>query len=100
MNREWSMSVFNCTSYALAVSDAVSASGCRVTDAVGGEYLDFESGVWCAVLGHGDKEVIRAVCGQFSALGHTGYAYSGAIVEKAARIFLKSRESPAAAASS
>jgi acetylornithine aminotransferase len=69
----------------LILPDIVRAEGSRLVDAAGKEYLDFESGVWCAAIGHANPRVLRAIAEQGARFGHAGFNYSGAVVEEAAR---------------
>ncbi|MCY4032329.1 MAG: aspartate aminotransferase family protein [Hyphomicrobiales bacterium] len=54
---------------------AVRAEGCYLFDADGKAYLDGSCGAAVSCLGHGDKDVIAAVCAQANemAFAHTGY---------------------------
>ncbi len=53
------------------------ASGVRVTDESGREYLDGIAGLWCANLGHGRKEIAEAMADQaarmqyYNTFGHS-----------------------------
>lgn len=49
----------------------VRASGCRVWDADGAEYLDLVAGIAVNTLGHAHPEVVAAVTDQIGRLGHT-----------------------------
>jgi acetylornithine aminotransferase len=69
----------------LLVEDIVRAEGCSVWDARGKRYVDLESGVWCASIGHGNPRVLRAISEQGAQIAHAGFNYSCAIVEEAAR---------------
>ena len=62
----------------------VSADNCCVVDESGNKYIDFESGLWCAILGHGNRQVNDAMIKQIGNISHTGYRYSAKIVEEAA----------------
>lgn len=62
----------------------VRAEGSSVWDADGRRYVDLESGVWCAGIGHCHPRVLRALSEQAGALAHTGYCYSHPVVEEAA----------------
>lgn len=50
---------------------SVGASGARVVDAAGREYIDFGGGIAVNCLGHAAPQVARAVCEQAARLAHT-----------------------------
>jgi acetylornithine aminotransferase len=68
----------------LLLRDIVRAENCRLHDAGGNEYVDLESGVWCASIGHGHPRILRTIARQSARIGHTGFNYSSEIVEEAA----------------
>ena len=70
------------------VKDIVRAENCSLYDSKGRRYVDLESGVWCTVIGHGHPAILRVLQSQSALVGHTGYNYSNAIVEEAAREIL------------
>lgn len=72
----------------LLVPDAVAASNCEVVDARGQRWVDLESGVWCASLGHGHPRVAAVIAEQAGRLAHAGYNYGSTLVEEAARAVL------------
>jgi len=49
--------------------------GCRLRDSTGRNYLDFESGVWCAILGHNDSVVAEALGRRLETSLHHGYRF-------------------------
>lgn len=53
----------------------VKSSGCYQYDSDGKEYIDFESGVWCASLGHSNKRIIEIVVHQIKESIHHGYRF-------------------------
>ncbi|MCC9648003.1 aminotransferase class III-fold pyridoxal phosphate-dependent enzyme [Rubrivivax sp. JA1029] len=57
------------------------ARGCRLVDAQGRPYVDFESGVWAANLGHAHPAVNRAIRRSLNAVMHQGYAFRSAEAE-------------------
>src|SRR5512143_409039 len=69
----------------LLLSDIVRAEGCHLYDAAGKRYVDLESGVWCASIGHGNPAVLRVLTEQAARISHAGFAYTSPIVEEAAR---------------
>jgi acetylornithine aminotransferase len=72
----------------LILRDIVSAEGSWLTDAGGKRYLDLESGVWCASLGHSHPRILRVIAEQSARIAHAGFNYTCAIVEEAAREIL------------
>ncbi len=68
---------------ALQAPDVVAASGCVLRTADGRELLDFESGVWCANLGHGHPALTAALVKQAVAVAHVGYRWSHPVVARA-----------------
>jgi acetylornithine aminotransferase len=69
-------------------SDIVRGEGNFVYDAGGKRYLDLESGVWAASLGHGHPRILAALAEQAAQITHNGFCYSSPIVEDAARELL------------
>jgi acetylornithine aminotransferase len=67
------------------VSNIVHAENCRLRDAEGRMYVDLESGVWCTSIGHGHPRLLKVMAEQSEQVAHTGFNYSSAIVEEAAR---------------
>lgn len=63
----------------------VRAENCYLFDDAGGRYVDLESGVWCASIGHGHPRVLRVMAEQAGRLAHSGFNYSSPVVEDAAR---------------
>jgi len=61
---------------------------CYVVDNNGKRYTDFESGVWCASLGHGNKDVNQAIINQLNKVSHAGVRYTTEIVDEAAEMVL------------
>lgn len=77
------MSVLNCSKFELFCDNIVSGENCYVIDENGKKYIDFESGVWCTVLGHNHPKVMGALIEQFGKIGHAGYRYTHSIVDEA-----------------
>ena len=57
--------------------------GCRVWDAEGNSYLDFQSGYWCSVLGYGNPDLIEPVKSQMDRLVNVMSAFRTEEVELA-----------------
>lgn len=72
----------------LLLRDIVRAENCHLYDSKGKRYVDLESGVWCTSTGHGNPRILRAITEQSARIAHTGFCYSNAIVEEAAREIL------------
>jgi len=80
--------VLRCSGYDLTETEIVRASGCTLVDADGREYVDFESGVWAAGLGHNHPRVNRAIATQLERISHIGYRVGNDVVEEAAAAVL------------
>lgn len=77
-------SLLNPTGIELAVREVTRARGAVLEDAAGHRWVDWESGVWCAGLGHQHPGVVRAIGEQLAAVSHVGYRWSHRVVEEAA----------------
>jgi len=69
----------------LLLTDIVRAENCYLYDSKGTRYVDLESGVWCASIGHGNERILRVIAEQSSQICHNGFNYSSGIVEETAR---------------
>lgn len=47
--------------YEVPLRDIVRAENCYLYDSEGNRYVDLESGVWCASIGHGNPRILRAM---------------------------------------
>jgi acetylornithine aminotransferase len=56
--------------------------GCYQYDSKGKEYIDFESGVWCANLGHSHKKIVEIIEEQSRKSIHHGYRFRNLLSEK------------------
>ncbi len=72
----------------LLLKDIVRAEGCSLYDGRGKRYVDLESGVWCASIGHGHPRMRQAIHEQADRIAHCGFNYSNEVVEKTARLLL------------
>ncbi len=52
-----------------------SSKDCYLYDSEGGEYIDFESGVWCTNIGHGNEQLIKEATKQLKKSIHHGYHF-------------------------
>ncbi|MEW6226859.1 MAG: aspartate aminotransferase family protein [Bacillota bacterium] len=68
--------------------DAVRAEGSRIFDAPGRKVLDMESGIWCAVLGHGHPRIVSAAKKQMDLVVHLGTRIVNSTVVSAAEELL------------
>lgn len=81
-------SIFTFPGRSLMLPDIVRAENCSIFDAVGNQYLDMESGVWCMNLGHRNQDVNNALKNQLDAIAHVGFCYSSGVVERAGSVVL------------
>jgi acetylornithine/N-succinyldiaminopimelate aminotransferase len=72
----------------LLLEDIVRAENCYLYDSNGKRYVDLESGVWCTSIGHGNPRIRRTITEQSARIAHTGFGYSNALVQEAARAIL------------
>ena len=68
--------------------DIVRAENASLFDSAGRRYVDLESGVWCASIGHAHPRILRVLAEQAARLAHAGFNYSSPLVEDAARELL------------
>ena len=65
-------------------TDFIRGENCSLYDASGNRYLDFESGIWSAALGHSHPRVNAVLHQQIDQLMHLGTRYPSALAESAA----------------
>lgn len=65
-------------------TDFVRGENCYLYDRSGRRYVDFESGIWSAVLGHSHPRVVRAMEAQIKRVIHLGTRYPSDLAEEAA----------------
>jgi acetylornithine aminotransferase len=65
-------------------TDFVSGRNCRLTDAEGREFVDFESGCWSAALGYCHPRINGVMAAQIERVMHLGTRYPNALAEEAA----------------
>lgn len=63
----------------------IRSEGCYLYDSDGRKYTDFESGVWCANLGHCNEMVNRVIKSQIKTSIHHGYRFRNFESEKLSR---------------
>ena len=66
-------------------TDFVSGENCYLYDQNGHQYIDFESGIWSAALGHSHPRINQVIKTQAEKLVHLGTRYPSLVSEKAAR---------------
>jgi acetylornithine aminotransferase len=81
-------SVLRCIGHDLKIPDIVDSDGVYVIDNNGKKYMDLESGVWCLSIGHKNKRVNQAILNQCDSVIHSGFSYSSAVLESAAKKLL------------
>lgn len=59
----------------------VRSKGCYQYDSDEKRYIDFEAGVWCANLGHGNDQIMQALIDQMTKSAHHGYKFRNAQAE-------------------
>ncbi len=69
----------------LLLEDIVRAENCSLFDSQGKRYVDLESGVWCTSIGHAHPRILKVLAEQPARIAHTGFSYTSAVVEEAAR---------------
>ncbi|MCR4409475.1 MAG: aspartate aminotransferase family protein [Candidatus Saccharicenans sp.] len=65
-------------------TDFTRAENCYLYDSQGNRYMDFESGIWCTVLGHNHPRINRVIESQLGKVAHLGTRYLSRITEEAA----------------
>lgn len=58
------------------------SKNCYLYDSEGKRYLDFESGVWCANLGHGNRFINKKIKRQLRQIIHHGYHFRNRFAEE------------------
>jgi len=66
-------------------TDFIRGENCSLYDVAGKRYVDFESGTWCAALGHNHPSINRVIEAQLKQITHLGVRYPNAVVEEAAQ---------------
>ncbi|MFB6320445.1 aspartate aminotransferase family protein [Saccharicrinis sp. FJH54] len=59
----------------------VKSDDCSLYDSDGKVYIDFESGVWCANIGHSNTQIIKRVTEQINTSIHHGYQFRNQYAE-------------------
>jgi acetylornithine/N-succinyldiaminopimelate aminotransferase len=71
-------------------ADIVRGDNCYLYDADGKKYVDFESGVWCTMLGHNHPRIKQAIQKQMDNVMHLHYRYTSHLAEEASVGLLES----------
>jgi acetylornithine aminotransferase len=65
-------------------TDFVRGENCTLYDQQGRQYVDFESGIWSAALGHNHPRINQVIESQIEQIMHLGTRYPNKIAEKVA----------------
>ena len=76
--------VYNSTSHTIEIPNVVASEGVYLFDDKGKRYMDLESGVWCASVGHRNARINDVIKRQITSVMHAGFCYSSDILEEAA----------------
>jgi len=87
-------SILDCTGYELCRDDVVRAEGAHLITADGDRIIDFESGVWCAGLGHAHPRLQAVMHAQLDRALHLGYRVESALAAEAAEAVLATMPLP------
>jgi acetylornithine aminotransferase len=80
--------ILDCSGYDLWRDDVVRTEGVHLITASGARIVDFESGVWCAGLGHAHPRLQAVMHAQLDRALHLGYRVESALAEDAAAALL------------
>lgn len=86
--------ILDCTGYGLWRHDVVRAEGVHLTTAGGDRIVDFESGVWCAGLGHAHPRIQSVLHTQIDRAMHLGYRVESSLAVEAAEAVLETLAFP------
>ncbi|MGD2252344.1 MAG: aspartate aminotransferase family protein [Anaerolineales bacterium] len=76
--------ILKCSGYEIVKTDIVRGKGCHLYDSGGRKYVDFEAGVWCAVLGHSHPRLNRTIRRQLYQINHLSYRFPHTLAEATA----------------
>ncbi len=80
--------ILACTGHKLLIPDIVDSDGIYLFDAKGKQYIDLESGVWCASLGHKNQRINNAIRDQMDCIMHSGFCFTNDVVDRSAASIL------------
>lgn len=86
--------ILDCTGYERWRDDVVRAEGASLFTRGGMRVVDFESGVWCAGLGHAHPRLQAAMHAQLDRVMHLGYRVESSLAADAARSVLETLGMP------
>jgi acetylornithine/N-succinyldiaminopimelate aminotransferase len=69
-------------------NDIIRGENCYLYDKNNKRYVDFESGIWCTVVGHANPRINRRIVDQISKVTHLGYRFTNYLAEEAATSLL------------
>ncbi len=72
----------------LIKDDIVRADNCYLYDKSNNRYVDFESGIWCAVVRHANPRINKVTTEQVHKVIHLGPRYTSGLAEEAATSLL------------
>jgi acetylornithine/N-succinyldiaminopimelate aminotransferase len=64
--------------------DIVRGDNCYLYDKNNKRYVDFESGIWCTVVGHNNPRINKKITEQINKVTHLGYRFTNYVAEEAA----------------
>jgi len=76
------MHILKC--HEIVKTDFERAENCYVYDSQGRRHVDFESGIWCTILGHNHPRINKVIESQIQKVAHLGTRYLSGITEEAA----------------
>ncbi|EGV27553.1 Acetylornithine transaminase [Thiorhodococcus drewsii AZ1] len=80
--------ILDCTGHQLKIPNIIRSDGVYLFDSDEKRYMDLESGVWCAALGHKNRRINDAIKDQIDRIMHVGFCYSSEIVDSVANSLL------------
>jgi acetylornithine aminotransferase len=86
--------ILDCTGYELWRDDVVRAEGVHLITTGGDRIVDFESGVWCAGLGHAHPRLQAIMHAQLDRALHLGYRVESALAVEAAETVIETLSFP------
>lgn len=87
MNNELLPHIFKC--HSIIKGDIVRGKGAYFFDEAGKRYIDFESGIWAAVLGHNNQRINKVITQQINKITHQHTGMVSHIAEELAERLLK-----------
>lgn len=65
-------------------TDFTHGNNCYLYDSLGKRYIDFESGIWCTILGHSHPDINQVMQAQIKNVIHLGTRYPSTLAENTA----------------